>query len=361
MTRQTSPTLLEHYRTQRVVSVEAGSWCRSFRQTTYPGFAIREKQDKPLRTKCCALSPILRHLKGPDRMMAYPMVLQSLRAVNPGRRVLEITTTAGCIVRCSYCSQDKFADRQRPVSLAKHLGLHDFERCLARVPTATDISFAGYSEPWLHPSCTSMVEHAYARGHDIRIFTTLVGMNGSDVRRLQMLQFRAFVVHVPDDGSYMNRRLVGKSYLNVMGQLLEADIPSIRFVVLGTIHPALADIIPAKKLERLRPLSSTRGRLDPDIIKPRRPVIGALTCLGKQQYRNILLPNGDVTLCCMDFERRHVLGNLLRDEYEHLFEGTIFREVVDRMNGMAGFLLCRRCEFANSQTSGRRMDADQQA
>ncbi|MGY2811890.1 SPASM domain-containing protein [Bradyrhizobium sp. USDA 4506] len=294
-------------------------------------------------------------------MTAYPMVLQNLRAANPGRRVLEITTTAGCIVRCSYCPQDKFVDRQRPVSQAKHLGLQDFQRCLARVPTETDISFAGYSEPWLHPECTRMVEHAYARGHDIRIFTTLVGMNGSDVRRLQMLQFRAFVVHVPDDGTYMNSRLVGRSYLNVMRRLLEANIPSIRFVVLGKVHPDLADIIPTKTLERLRPLSSRRGRLDPNIIKPRQPVVGTLTCIGKQQCRNVLLPNGDVTLCCMDFERRHVLGNLLRDEYEYLFEGPVFREVVGRMNGMDGFLLCRMCEFANRQTLECCTDADQQS
>ncbi|WP_445219733.1 hypothetical protein ACKWRH_06115 [Bradyrhizobium sp. Pa8] len=48
----------------------------------------------------------------------------------------------------------------------------------------------------------------------------------------------------------------------------------------------------------------------------------------------------------MDFERRHVLGNLLRDRYKDLFEGSTFCEVVDRMNGKEGFLLCRICEFA---------------
>ncbi|WP_229169631.1 MULTISPECIES: radical SAM/SPASM domain-containing protein [Bradyrhizobium] len=247
------------------------------------------------------------------------------------------------------------------MSQAKHLGVQDFKRCLARVPTATGIGFAGYSEPWLHPACTGMVEHAYARGHDVRIFTTLVGMNGSDVRRLQVLQFSAFVVHVPDDGTYMNSRLIGKTYLNVMRRLVEANIPSIRFVVLGNVHPDLADIIPAKMLKRLRPLSSRRGHIDLNIIKPRQPVVGPLTCMGKQQYRNVLLPNGDVTLCCMDFERRHVLGNLLRDEYEDLFEGRTFSEIVDRMNGTDGFLLCRICEFAKPQTSEWCVGADQQS
>ncbi|RWN21018.1 MAG: hypothetical protein EOR88_08830, partial [Mesorhizobium sp.] len=66
-----------------------------------------------------------------------------------------------------------------------------------------------------------------------------------------------------------------------------------------------------------------------------------------QQYRNVLLPNGDVTLCSMDFERRHVLGNLLYEGYSALFEKPVFREIVDRMNGADGFLLCRMCEFAD--------------
>uniref|UniRef100_A0A973VWZ8 Radical SAM protein n=2 Tax=Nitrobacteraceae TaxID=41294 RepID=A0A973VWZ8_9BRAD len=282
-------------------------------------------------------------------MTAHLMALQDL---NPSRRELQITTTAGCIVRCSYCPQDKFAERQRPVSQAKHLGLQDFKRCLARVPAVIDIGFAGYSEPWLHPECTTMVEYAYTRGHGIRIFTTLVGMNRSDVRRLQMLQFKSFVVHVLDDGTYMNSRLVGKTYLNVMRRLVEANIPSIRYIVLGKVHPKLADIIPAKQLTRLRPLTSRRGRTDPSIIKPRRPLVGTLTCIGERQNRNVLLPNCDISLCGMDFERHHVLGNLLRDEYEDLFETPIFREIIDRMNGMDGFLLCRRCEYAKPQSSG---------
>lgn len=292
-------------------------------------------------------------------MSAFPMALQDLRATDPsGGRVLDITTTAGCIVRCSYCPQDKFAARQRPVSQAKHLGLQDFKRCLASVPTAVDISFAGYSEPWLHPECTTMVEYAYARGHGIRIFTTIIGMNGSDVRRLQMLQFNTFVVHVMDDGTYMNSRLVGKTYLNVMRRLVNASIPSTRFIVFGTIHPDLADIIPARTLTRVRPLSSRRGLIDPNTIKPRKPVVGTLTCIGQRQYRNVLLPNGDITLCCMDFERRHVLGNLLREEYDDLFEGPTFRDVIDRMDGMDGFLRCRTCEFAKPQASGYTMGAD---
>ncbi|MGV7213455.1 radical SAM protein [Bradyrhizobium sp. UFLA05-112] len=278
---------------------------------------------------------------------SYPTNLQDLRAAIPlSGRVLEITTTTGCVVGCSYCPQAQFAERQRAVSHAKHLRLEDFKKCLAHVPAAVDISFSGYSEPWLNPACTEMVEHAYEAGHGIRISTTLVGMNERNLRRLQALQFRIFLVHVFDDGAHMNSRLVRRKFVDLIRQLVDADISSMLFVVMGEVHPDLVEIIPEESLVRSRPLSSSGGSVDSKIVEARQPIVGALTCPDEREHRNLLLPNGDVTLCCMDFERRHILGNLLRDEYQDLFKGPTFCEVVDRMHGMDGFLLCRTCEFA---------------
>ncbi|MER8964083.1 hypothetical protein [Mesorhizobium sp. M0701] len=57
------------------------------------------------------------------------------------------------------------------------------------------------------------------------------------------------MIHVFDDGAYMNSRLVKNKYLDLIRQLVDADISSIRFVVLGEVHPDIADIIPAEALE----------------------------------------------------------------------------------------------------------------
>jgi hypothetical protein len=35
---------------------------------------------------------------------------------------------------------------------------------------------------------------------------------------------------------------------------------------------------------------------------------------------NVLLPNGDVLLYCMDYGMKHILGNLLSVDYASLFE-----------------------------------------
>lgn len=98
-----------------------------------------------------------------------------------------------------------------------------------------------------------MVEHASASGHGIRISTTLIGMNGRDLKRLQALHFRVFLVHVVDDSTYMNSRLVRGKYVDLVRQLVGADISSMLFMVVGNVHPDLVEIIPEKALVRSRP------------------------------------------------------------------------------------------------------------
>jgi hypothetical protein len=57
-------------------------------------------------------------------------------------------------------------------------------------------------------------------------------------------------------------------------------------------------------------------------------------CLEKM-YHNVMLPNGDVSLCCMDYGLKHILGNLYEQDYE---------EIIPENNQC--FELCRLCENA---------------
>ncbi|WP_247546950.1 hypothetical protein [Bradyrhizobium sp. 177] len=73
-------------------------------------------------------------------------------------------------------------------------------------------------------------------------------MNERDLRRLQALDFRVFLVHVFDDGTYMDRGLIGRNYIDLMRQLIDADISSLLFIVMGDIHPDLVEIVPYQAL-----------------------------------------------------------------------------------------------------------------
>ncbi|MDF0523287.1 hypothetical protein P0R31_39535 [Bradyrhizobium yuanmingense] len=96
------------------------------------------------------------------------------------------------------------------------------------------------------------------------------------------MDFRAFLVHVFDDGTYTDSGLVGRNYIDLTRQLIDADISSLLFIVMGEIHPDLVEIIPYKALIRSRPL---RGGVNPEIVETRQPIAGALTCPDERQHR----------------------------------------------------------------------------
>ncbi|MER9951815.1 hypothetical protein [Mesorhizobium sp. M0047] len=83
-------------------------------------------------------------------------------------------------------------------------------------------------------------------------------------------------------GAYMNSRRVKDKYLDLIRQLGDADISSIRFVVLGEAHPDIVDINPAEALVRTRPVSSRGGSVAHKNVEPRQPVVGVLTCLDER-------------------------------------------------------------------------------
>jgi hypothetical protein len=45
------------------------------------------------------------------------------------------------------------------------------------------------------------------------------------------------------------------------------------------------------------------------------------------------MPNGDVVLCCMDYDQEHILGNLFTQTYD---------EIIPELN--TAFNICRFCE-----------------
>jgi len=261
-------------------------------------------------------------------------------------RVLEVTTVTGCKVGCLYCPQHKFAKAHSQASRRVRLDLDVFRKCLSTVPNDVDISFAGYAEPWLNSECTDMVEHASERGHGLRIFSTLVGMSVGDMSRLAKLDVKLFVVHLFDSGQFMRTRYVDDEYLYKLTFLVQLKIPKIRFLLFGELHPEIKRIVPPEAIVTSRPLISRASNVDPNVVHQPSTVSGALRCVESREYRNVLLPNGDVTLCCMDYERRHVIGNLLCSTYDELHNGEEFQNILRMMNGANGFLICRHCEYA---------------
>jgi hypothetical protein len=72
-----------------------------------------------------------------------------------------------------------------------------------------------------------------------------------------------------------------------------------------------------------------------------------ISCASTPFYdSNVVMPNGDVHLCCMDYGGKHILGNLIRDSYESLHMSSVMGNII-KVNKQCEFsegTICRKCE-----------------
>lgn len=232
---------------------------------------------------------------------------------------LEITTMIGCPQKCTFCPQDKLVDNY-PADAVRALSLDNFRLILDKVPKFVRIDFSGMSEPWANRFATMMLDHTLRDGRTVAIYTTLQGMRDPEAVIHMLNQHRAqvehLVIHLPDKRGNMRGFRDSPEYRRAVG--LFEGLPNARFMtmaeapVVGTTDMKWQPLTRAGNLN-LQNIEGQAIKLDPVYPSP-------VTCTFTKFYdQNVLLPNGDVVLCCMDYSIRHKLGNLLEDDYYDLF------------------------------------------
>ena len=261
---------------------------------------------------------------------------------------LEITTKIGCSINCVYCPQatlltNYFKNNKYRKNI---LSLADFKTCIGKVPLATRIDFSGMAEPWLNPACTDMVLYAHAKGHPIAIYTTLVGMTKEDFDKIKDIEFEEFVLHIPDDKSNAHIQITDK-YVDLLHEIIEYKRDGNSLVTgyscHGGIHPDILEAIP-KNSKLITELIDRAGNLDSDYVESKKNR-GKMVCIncGDKINHNVLLPDGTVLLCCMDYGMKHVLGNLLEEDYDDIQNSREAKHIREGMAGQTADILCRQC------------------
>mgnify|MGYP001474531428 CR=1 FL=1 len=269
--------------------------------------------------------------------------------------VLEVTTTIGCPVACVYCPQKALRNTYAHRSGAsKSMSLVDFEVYLSSVPTSVDVHFSGYSEPWSNADCTEMIRHSVGKGHRTAIFTTLALTTIADLMQLNEWQLKRFVVHLPDMDGLMPIKNI-KKYTEKLAALASLSRIPAEFMAIGRVHPECAAIVESiredrtclTRVDNLSPEQLDRARQSH--VVSRSNLVrhhGPIACMKNRTYQNVLLPDGTVTLCCMDYSMSEVIGNLRSVSYTSLHDNAQFRSVRDAMLSNDGDVICRKCEWA---------------
>ena len=258
---------------------------------------------------------------------------------------MEITTNIGCKNNCIYCPQDKFITIYKKRSNIFSMSFEVFKTCLDKIPLDTDIYFSGFCEPWLNRDCIRMVLYAHESGHPVNVSTALVGMTLSDIDLLEPVPFKRFFVHLPSQEKYEDIN-VDKDYIAVLDKLSKSKI-NVSYRFHGKSLNAKVNALLHGVHKERRELTTRGGNIMLEGVTFHEKKTGALFC-ERLLRLNVLLPNGEVVLCCMDYGMSHVLGNLLTSDYASLFSGKEFAEIQRKIKDRSSDIICRYCCYAYS-------------
>jgi hypothetical protein len=269
--------------------------------------------------------------------------------------VMELTTMIGCPLMCTFCPQDNL--RTNYGKGIKYMQPVDLIKVLVKLPKNTRIDFSGMSEPWANPECTQMLEMVLYMGFKVAIYTTLYGM--TDPERVRKVleshpeQVEVIMLHLPDANGNMKGWKNNEEWQRAAAVISHTNVPcgvgAMTMDKNGVVHPDLQPMVG----QLAGWVGHTRAdSLDPEqvagqalSVTPRNDF--ALTCRSTPFYdRNVLLPNGDVVLCCMDYNLKHVIGNLLTQTYDEMMQGKPLQDLI-KMNEADGFdkcSICKSCE-----------------
>jgi hypothetical protein len=257
---------------------------------------------------------------------------------------LEITTRIGCPVHCVYCPQDKFVKEYYKRSDVSPLSFDTFKKCIDKVPLDVNIHFSGFTEPWLNQDCTKLLLYAFERGHGISVFTVGVGMQVKDVNLIRHIPFKNFIFHLPDKKNMHIQ--IDANYLAVLEELVAANISNLCFWLFSKDF----NLIPEQVAQLL---NKYKVPIDKHRLTNRARNVEVQDAVSRQRFedgiycyrlkRNILLPNGDVLLCCNDWGMKHVIGNLLVMDYQDLFNSSEYRLILNSLQDNSIDILCRYC------------------
>ena len=245
---------------------------------------------------------------------------------------LEITTIIpekGCVVDCVFCPQRTLEEVYKGTRI---LTLEAFKTMVDKVPKDVRITFAGFTEPWMNKYCTEMVVYAHEQGHPVSVFTTGVGVSIEDMEAIVDIPFAGnpnggFVLHLPD-AEMLARHPITPGYLKTLEWIRDNKHRIQNFSVMSMgkeLHPSVRHIFDWAPSYDM--WSRAGNLIRESVAKPQlitlRDRWNAITHTGPKTcgcveglYHNVLLPNGDVSLCCMDYGLEHIIGNLNTQSYE---------------------------------------------
>ena len=278
--------------------------------------------------------------------------------------VMEITTKIGCSIACNACPQTTMCknyyknEKGRAVS---EMSFQAFKCCVDKLPHNCILDFSGMAEPFLNKRCADMICYAYEKGHRINLYTTLVGMDLKSFHKIKNIPFDNVVLHIPDNRGNAHISLT-EDYFKILDAVLRTKRKDGNPFVTGLSCHGYPQEDVRKHLKRYgfrkpKPdhMIDRAGNLNGNGGVESCKLSESVFCSRSfSNSHNVLLPDGSVLLCCMDYGMQHVLGNLMRQSYTEIMQSAEKRNVkADCDKECFNSVLCKKCTAAVKYSSIR--------
>lgn len=272
-------------------------------------------------------------------------------------KVLEVSTIMGCTVNCKYCPQDvllkKYYENDR--KRQRVMTLDNFKVILKNTPQDCIIDFSGMTEPFNNPDCLEMIKMACAAKRKVYLFTTLAGVDEKTVDELILLPIYYMTLHVADNKGYAYIPTTESYYRNVekvLSAKKKDGTPFVDFLNAQTDPDERVAEIAKGRYEIMRSVQNRAGNVKDETAQHRDKIIepgSKIKCCfcGDDLSNSLVLPDGTLLICNMDYGMQHVLGNLYEEDYDTIRSKGELQRVLKEMDcGMDMNLLCRSCLLA---------------
>jgi hypothetical protein len=264
----------------------------------------------------------------------------------------------GCPLSCTFCPQDQL---KAGYGKDRYLSLDRFKRILDKIPGYVRIDFSGMSEPWANPHCTAMLRYAVEqRKHSVAVYTTLYGMDDYDavlgIFRDNPKHIEVLCLHLPDANGNMRGFRWSRMFEDALVAFLkfkaEEILPVFTLMCMdphGHVHADVRRIIDnvGDWIGNDRAGVLNKEGIAGQPIEAPLEITTPVACSYTPFYdHNVLLPNGDVVLCCMDYSRKHKIGNLVEGDYWSLFSSKGMNDLRNGNMRFDGATICKNCTRA---------------
>ena len=251
-------------------------------------------------------------------------------------RSLEFTTVVSQCLGCHFCPQDKLGAAYK--SDNRVLSMDNFRLIISKLPHEMQIHFSGFAEPFLSPLAGEMMHIAHQLFAEVHVYSTLVGIKTTDAVLLKEKPPRVFRVHVPD-----GKHLVypEDKWVEYLERFLLSGIKA-SYMAMGEPSTFIKRHLAIRNIVLDIPTMLSRGG-NLEHVATHTPFEGPIRCTMNRWHSNVVLPNGDVYGCCMDYSLSVYLGNLLRQPYKEIeYEATKWQMNMEKK--AEG--ICAKCEWA---------------